>query len=414
MNDPAGTPPSDEPRLLAGRYRLGRLLGSGGMADVYRATDERLHRPVAVKVLRPGDPAAGEGEAAARARFTTEGRMVAQLNHPAIVSIFDAGEDGERAFLVMECMPGTSLRDRLGQGPFAEGEVKTLLTDVLGALAAAHQAGVVHRDVKPGNVLATTDGRWKVADFGIAQADGLVPDTGDLTSTGLLVGTPRYVAPERFAGHRATVASDLYSVGVVLDEVLAESATPSPALAAVAARARAVDPAQRFASAASMATAVEGATTVAALLPTAPDAPGVTTVLPLASTDAPTAISGSEATALLTRRAPQPSGPRVPQPPRARPLHARWLAVSAIALLAAGALALGLGAARGDDPSAPTDPTPATTSTSTPPATVATTTTPPTTATPTTAPVVATTTPRAEPPRRSKDKDPKGKHQPAG
>ncbi|MCU1355384.1 MAG: serine/threonine protein kinase [Acidimicrobiales bacterium] len=406
MNDPAGTPPSDEPRLIAGRYRLGRLLGSGGMADVYRATDERLHRPVAVKVLRPGDPAAGEGEAAARARFTAEGRMVAQLNHPAIVSIFDAGEDGERAFLVMECMPGTSLRDRLGQGPFAEGEVKTLLTDVLGALAAAHQAGVVHRDVKPGNVLATTDGRWKVADFGIAQADGLVPDTGDLTSTGLLVGTPRYVAPERFAGHRATVASDLYSVGVVLDEVLAESATPSPALAAVAARARAVDPDQRFASAASMAAAVEGATTVAALLPTAPDAPGATTVLPLASTDAPTAISGSEATAVLARGAPQTS--------RARPARARWWAVSAVALLAAGALALGLGAARGDDPSAPTAPTPATTSTSASPTTVATTTTPPTTATPTTAPVVVTTTPRAEPPRRSKDKDPKGKHQPAG
>lgn len=373
------THPNDAttPALLAGRYRLGRHLGSGGMADVYRATDERLHRPVAVKVLRAGTASDTEGGAVTRARFAAEGRMAAKLNHPAIVALYDAGEDHDQAFLVMECMPGPTLSDRLRSDPPTVAEIHDLLADVLGVLDAAHRAGFVHRDVKPANILATEDGRWKVADFGIAQAEEAVPGTEDLTSTGLLVGTPRYVAPERFAGQRATAASDLYSVGVLLEELLARAPQPSTTLAAVAARARALDPAQRFSSAASMAAAVGDAPTFAAPTPTSPSStPG------LLSADAETAIAAPGPTAVLSdaRRRPR----------RSR----RWGVAAAVAIVALSALAVG--ALRGSDASAPAGGP--TTSTTSPQVTAAPSTgLPPATAAPTPPPVPVTAAPTTRP-----------------
>ncbi|PLS74732.1 MAG: serine/threonine protein kinase, partial [Actinobacteria bacterium] len=202
-------------RVLNRRYRLGRRLGRGGMAEVYEAHDELLDRPVAVKMLRP-DIAANPD---VRSRFEVEARSAARLHHPNVVSVFDTGEDGGDPYLVMELLPGQSLADRLGQGRVAPEWLCRVAGDVLAALGAAHAAGLVHRDVKPANVLLTADGQAKVGDFGIAKSMEAVG--GDLTVTGLLLGTPAYLAPERIQGETATPQSDLYSLGVVLYEALA-------------------------------------------------------------------------------------------------------------------------------------------------------------------------------------------------
>ena len=267
--------------LVSGRYRLGELLGTGGMADVYDAVDERLDRPVAVKVLRP-EMASRED---VRLRFEAEARSAARLIHPNVVGVFDSGEDqdGELPYLVMERLPGETLADRM-QAANADGALDTdwvLRTagDVLQALGAAHAAGLVHRDVKPANVLIAADGCAKVADFGIAKSLE-VAAAADLTSTNQLVGTPAYVAPERILGKPASPQSDLYAVGVLLYEALAgrkpfagttpvatayaiQHETPEPLAAlrpdlpasVVAAVERAMDrdPARRFSSAAEMA-----------------------------------------------------------------------------------------------------------------------------------------------------------------
>ena len=201
-------------RVLAGRYRMGALLGRGGMAEVYDGYDERLQRPVAVKVLRPEAAA----EAGIRTRFEVEARAAAGLSHPNVVAVFDTGEDAGTPFIVMERLPGDTLADRMAGGPVDHDWLRRVAGDVLGALDAAHRAGIVHRDVKPGNILLGEDGCAKVADFGIAKSTevGTV-----ITGTGLLLGTPAYLAPERIEGHAATPQSDLYSLGVVLYEALA-------------------------------------------------------------------------------------------------------------------------------------------------------------------------------------------------
>ena len=207
----ANVPVSD--RVLAARYRLGDMLGRGGMAEVYDGFDERLHRPVAIKVLRP-DLAA---DPTIRTRFEVEARAAAGLSHPNVVAVFDTGEDGGTPFIVMERLPGETLADHVATGPVDQEWLRRVAGDVLGALGSAHAAGVVHRDVKPGNILIGENGCAKVADFGIAKSAEVA---ADVTGTGMLIGTPAYLAPERLHGRPATPQSDLYSLGVVLYEAL--------------------------------------------------------------------------------------------------------------------------------------------------------------------------------------------------
>ncbi|MDQ2729908.1 MAG: serine/threonine protein kinase, partial [Actinomycetota bacterium] len=201
--------------LIAGRYRLGTRLGRGGMAEVLDAFDERLERPVAVKVLRPEVAA----DAGMRRRFEAEARSAARFSHPSVVSVYDSGEHAGRAFLVMERLPGETLADRIRQGPVDQAWLRAVAFDVLAALAAAHDIGLLHRDIKPGNVLITEEDRAKVADFGIAKMMvGQGSADGDETAVGLVLGTPAYLAPERLAGQPASVATDLFALGVVLYE----------------------------------------------------------------------------------------------------------------------------------------------------------------------------------------------------
>ena len=288
---------SRSPLLVAGRYRLRELLGTGGMADVYDAVDERLERPVAVKVLRP-DMAARED---VRLRFESEARSAARLIHPNVVSVFDWGEDDDGAlpYLVMERLPGETLADRMQASDALDTTwVLRVAGDVLLALGAAHTAGLVHRDVKPANVLLAADGCAKVADFGIAKSLE-VAAAADLTSTNQVIGTPAYVAPERILGQPASPQSDLYAVGVLLYEALAgrkpfagdtpvamayaiQHETPAPLaelrpdlskpVVDAVERAMDRDPARRFDTAAAMASAL--------------NVHGDTTVVPVSSSDA--------------------------------------------------------------------------------------------------------------------------------
>jgi serine/threonine protein kinase len=206
MTEPAGRP-------LGGRYRLEALLATGGMGEVWAAHDLLLDRSVAVKVLGPAF--AGDGRAAERLR--REARAAGRLEHPGIARVLDLGEDGGLPYLVMELLEGESLAERVGRdGAMAPAEAARVVAAVADALEAAHRAGVVHRDVKPGNVFLGADGSVKVLDFGIASAAGEAALT-----TGDLIGTAAYLAPERALGHRATPAADVYALGVVLYELLA-------------------------------------------------------------------------------------------------------------------------------------------------------------------------------------------------
>lgn len=207
-----GGPPTAG-RVLAGRYRLTTLIASGGMAQVWQGTDEVLRRQVAVKLLHPHLAA----DATFVARFRQEAVAAARLAHPGIVSIYDTcAEDGVEA-IVMELVVGPTLRQRLDDPtPIDPWQAAGLAAQVAEALDAAHRAGLVHRDVKPANVLLCGDGRVKVADFGIAKA---VADA-DLTQPGLMVGTAKYLAPEQVRGEAVDARTDIYSVGVVLYELL--------------------------------------------------------------------------------------------------------------------------------------------------------------------------------------------------
>jgi eukaryotic-like serine/threonine-protein kinase len=205
-------------RLLGNRYELLLVLASGGMGRVWRARDTLLERPVAVKVLR----SEFTGDATFRARFRAEAQHTAALHHPNIASVYDYGElvvDGEQlAYLVMELVEGESLSTLLERvGRLDAARTLDLVRQTSAALAAAHAAGVVHRDVKPGNVLMGTDGVVKITDFGIAWSASSVP----LTGTGQVVGTAHYLSPEQAAGGKATPASDVYALGTVAYECLA-------------------------------------------------------------------------------------------------------------------------------------------------------------------------------------------------
>jgi serine/threonine protein kinase len=202
-----------EGRRLGGRYRMDALLATGGMGEVRAGRDLLLDRAVAVKVL--GGALAGDGRAAERLR--REARAAARLEHPNIARVLDLGEQDGRPYLVMELLEGESLAARIGRaGGMAPPEASRVVAAVADALEAAHRAGVVHRDVKPGNVFLTSDGEVKVLDFGIASAAGEAALT-----TGEMLGTPAYLAPERVLGHPATPAADIYALGVVLYELLA-------------------------------------------------------------------------------------------------------------------------------------------------------------------------------------------------
>lgn len=197
--------------ILGGRYRLERILGVGGMASVWLARDERLHRPVALKILSDtllADPSYLD-------RFRREAQLAAALSHPKLVRIYDFEGDGERPYLAMEYVEGETLADHLATGEGLGGsELHSLAAGLLEALEHIHRSGIIHRDVKPANVMITREGAVKLTDFGIAQPENATR----LTRTGLVVGTLSYMAPEVLHGGPATPISDLYSCGVLLKE----------------------------------------------------------------------------------------------------------------------------------------------------------------------------------------------------
>lgn len=340
----------------AGRYQLVTRIATGGMGEVWRAEDTVLDREVAVKVLKQeyaDDPTF-------RARFAAEARHAAALVHPNVASVFDFGEllddDGSatrRPFLVMELIPGQPLSALLRGGePMPPERAAEVVAQAADAIGAAHAIGIVHRDVKPANLLVTPDGTVKITDFGIARAG----DSAAITQTGQIIGTPHYISPEQAEGQPATPASDIYALGVVLYECLAGERPfnrdtaiqvalahlreePPPLGVTVPARLRAIvdkalakDPAERFASATDMAAALRGGA-----------APG----LGLAAA-APVAAGSTQ---VLERPvAPQPgSGPATGDRRRGRALPPWWpWAAAATAVLA---LVLGAAAFAGDGPS---------------------------------------------------------------
>lgn len=237
---------------LAGhRYELIERVGGGGMATVWMAQDTRLGRRVAVKVISDALAA----QAPYVERFRREARIAAGLSHPNLVKVYDFGSDGERPFLVMEYIQGVTLGEEAtgaaSAGPRVDSQ--TLARELLDALGHIHAAGIVHRDIKPTNVLVGPDGRPRLTDFGIAQAD----DSTALTEAGQVIGTLKYLAPEVARGRPATPQSDLYSLGVLLTEVAAGHKSPS--LARLIDRLMAADPSQRPSSAAQALSALDPA-----------------------------------------------------------------------------------------------------------------------------------------------------------
>jgi serine/threonine protein kinase len=204
-------PPANDGRLLDGRYRLGALLGVGGVAEVYRAQDERLERGVAVKLFR--------GDVANQLhRHEDEMRTLARLNHPSLVTVFDAGTDEltQQPYLVMELVEGSTLSDQLRAGPLTLIRAAEIGMAVADALGYVHGQGLVHRDVKPANVLISTSGRVHLADFGIAR----LVDAAHITQTGDVLGTPAYFAPEQISGEPVGPPADVYALGLVVLECI--------------------------------------------------------------------------------------------------------------------------------------------------------------------------------------------------
>ncbi|MFN2521034.1 MAG: serine/threonine-protein kinase [Candidatus Limnocylindria bacterium] len=261
-------------RLLGGRYRLVERVDAGGAGEVWRATDERLGRDVAVKLLGP------RADEAFRERFADEARRAAAVAHPNVVTVYDEGRDGDDAYMVMEYVRGRTLRDVVSQrGPLPAHESARLVSQVAAALDAAHAVGIVHCDVKPANVIVDDEGRAKLTDFGVARA---ARDPAEHE----LIGTARYIAPERVTGGAATARSDVFALALVAYELLAGQpayagvdteellqlrlAGPPPSLRAarlglsddldrVITKGLSRDPAQRHASAGAFATALSAA-----------------------------------------------------------------------------------------------------------------------------------------------------------
>ena len=202
-------------KIFNSRYELGAMIGTGGMADVYIAEDLRLHRKVAVKILRSDlarDPAFVS-------RFKKEALAAGGLNNPGIVAVFDSGEDGADSYIVMELVKGHTLRQVLqSDAVISQDEAVSIVTEILEALEYSHDQGIIHRDIKPGNIMITDSGKVKVMDFGIARA---LDDIGaTMTNTWNVVGTAQYLSPEQATGENADARSDIYSVGCLMYELL--------------------------------------------------------------------------------------------------------------------------------------------------------------------------------------------------
>ena len=335
-------------RVAAGRYVLGERLGGGGMSDVYRAVDTVLRRPVAVKLFRPGtDPIAER-------RFREEARLLGPLAHPALVTIYDTGAENGRAYQVLQLVDGVTLRHRLLDGPLGPAEVTRIGAQLADALRYVHSRGIVHRDVKPSNVLCDGTDVY-LADFGVSRLLG----DAHLTAAGLAVGTAAYMAPEQVQGREVDPAADIYSLGLVLLECLTgrreyvggtmevavarlsrpplvSTSFPAPLPSLLAAMTR-DDPGQRPTASACAAALRDGDATVA--VPTLPAAP---TAVPTAVPTGPAPlVESTDAAAWRAGRAP--GGPRpvevptgeitavgaVPAPDRPR----RHRAVGALAAL---------------------------------------------------------------------------------
>ena len=375
---------SNEQRRLAGRYVLESPIGRGGMGEVWRGTDTVLGRQVAIKTI---DLRAVHDESGA-ARFEREARATAGINHPGIVTVHDSGVEDDTAFLVMELLSGPSLAERLREGPLPVAEVVSIGEQVARALDAAHARGLVHRDVKPGNIAYADDGRVRVLDFGITQL-GDTPGSQALTATHTVMGTAEYLSPEQAMGGRVDGRADLYALGCVLYALLVghapfRGATPVATmmmhandpvpdvrdlrpdtpdwLADVVSGLLAKDPDARPTGAAAVA---------AALAAREPVAGTATSVLPAAAAAGAVAASG----ATTQRLDPVPPPPATPVPPypgdpydggrdnrddRRGGSGLTWLL--ALVALVAVALLLWQLFGRGEDPDPTPSPTPSTSS----------------------------------------------------
>ena len=422
-----------EPRTLAGRYRLDEVIGRGGMSTVYRGTDTSLDRVVAVKVAL--DPLVEESPIYL-ARFTREAQAAAAIGHPGVVTVYDAGADGPTRFIVMEFVPGKSLADLLRERehkPLEPDQAADIAAQVADALSAAHAAGIIHRDIKPGNIMVEPDASVKVLDFGIARA----VDGNSLTQTATVLGTSAYMSPEQALGQPVDARSDIYSLGCVLYEMLTGQppfvadvaaavmhqhvrVAPKPAiernpqvpaaLNALVMEMLAKQPKDR------PQTAGEVRDRLVAAIPRNPGADALTTLAmaAVAPTAATVPIEATPAPPAAESPAPQPPAPQTPAPPRPReprqpppppspppPRKSRtglWALVALIAALLLGggaALALSGGSHNSTSSTSASRSTPATSSShasthSTPPP--KTTTPPPKTTTP--PPKTTTSTPK--------------------
>ncbi|WP_205471319.1 serine/threonine-protein kinase [Nocardioides sp. SYSU D00038] len=344
-DDPAATAPMTVPRVLAGRYELGAVLGRGGMSDVHHAHDLLLDRPVAVKLLRQ----AGQDDTD-RARFVTEARTLAGLTHRGLVTVLDAGTgtgdgagDGDDAppFLVMELVEGPTLGQALSLRRIPLPELAEIGAQVAETLGHVHERGIVHRDVKPGNLLLGPHGRVKLADFGIAR---LLEATAHLTLTGHTIGTAAYLAPEQVAGEPVDRPADVYSLGLVLLEAATGRreypGTPTESAVARLHRPPVVPP-DLPAPWPALLTAMTHRDP--ALRPTATE---VAHALRSPGTDR-VPVAAAVATAPT---APAPSTPAAAAPPDRRRLPAVLLAAGAVVALV---VAWGAWRAGGDDPTPP-------------------------------------------------------------
>ena len=356
----------DEQPLILGRYRLTERIASGGSAEVWRAIDEQLGREVAVKRLHPHLLP----DEASRKRLAAEARSAAGLSHPVIVGIYDVDSTGESAALVMELVDGESLGTRIGRaGPLDPRRAVAITADVAEALFHAHQRGVIHRDVKPGNVLLANDGRTRLVDFGIAHS--LAASAERLTLTGTVIGTLHAMSPEQLAAGPITPRTDLYGLGVVLHEALtgrqpyptsspvaladAQRAGPpelagiEPALASVITACLAYDPEQRPLHA--------GALAVALREWLAGNPSGALALAPVASPSAPT-----QAIPVVPPRSPV-SAPTPASPPPARRAGLLLTVAALAALVIVGGVALAALRPGAGPPLASTEATPSPTAT---------------------------------------------------